>query len=237
MKKSTELYRGKAKTVFTTDDPEYYIMRFRDDTSALDGKITRQLERKGRTNNHFSFFIMRSLERSGISTHCVKLVSDDECLVKKLKMIPVEFVVRNLAAGSICRRLGIKEGLRFKKPVLELFLKNDELHDPMVNESYAQAFGWATSDELESMKTQSLRINEILSDLFAKAGLTLVDFKLEFGIDTMGNLTLGDEFSPDCCRLWDTKTMERFDKDRFRQNLGHVVEGYEEAARRIGCPL
>lgn len=237
MEKKQELYRGKAKSVFATDDPNYYIMLYRDDTSAFDGKIIKQLEDKGRTNNHFNFFIMKKLEEAGIPTHTVKLLSDTECLVKKLKMLPVECVVRNVAAGSICRRLGVKEGLELKQPTFEFFYKNDELHDPMVNDSHILAFGWGTQEEIDTMKQLSFKINDVLKALFDKAGLILVDYKLEFGIDTDGKLILGDEFSPDGCRLWDKETRKKLDKDRFRQGLGGVIEGYEEVARRIGCPL
>ncbi|MDY6321835.1 MAG: phosphoribosylaminoimidazolesuccinocarboxamide synthase [Succinivibrio sp.] len=237
MEKKQELYRGKAKSVYATDDPNYYIMLYRDDTSAFDGKIIKQLDRKGKTNNHFNFFIMKKLEEAGIPTHCVKMLSDTECLVKKLKMLPVECVVRNVAAGSICRRLGVKEGLELKQPTFEFFYKNDELHDPMVNDSHILAFGWGTQEEIDTMKQLSFKINDVLKALFDKAGLILVDYKLEFGIDTDGKLILGDEFSPDGCRLWDKETRKKLDKDRFRQGLGGVIEGYEEVARRIGCPL
>ncbi|MDD7021229.1 MAG: phosphoribosylaminoimidazolesuccinocarboxamide synthase [Aeromonadales bacterium] len=237
MEKKQELYRGKAKSVFATDDPNYYIMLYRDDTSAFDGKIIKQLEDKGRTNNHFNFFIMKKLEEAGIPTHTVKLLSDTECLVKKLKMLPVECVVRNVAAGSICRRLGVKEGLELKQPTFEFFYKDDELHDPMVNDSHILAFGWGTQEEIDTMKSLSFKINDVLKALFDKAGLILVDYKLEFGKDVDGNIILGDEFSPDGCRLWDKETRKKLDKDRFRQNLGGVIEGYKEVARRIGCPL
>ncbi len=237
MEKKQELYRGKAKSVFATDDPNYYIMLYRDDTSAFDGKIIKQLEDKGRTNNHFNYFIMKKLEEAGIPTHTVKLLSDTECLVKKLKMLPVECVVRNVAAGSICRRLGVKEGLELKQPTFEFFYKDDELHDPMVNDSHILAFGWGTQEEIDTMKSLSFKINDVLKALFDKAGLILVDYKLEFGKDVDGNIILGDEFSPDGCRLWDKDTHKKLDKDRFRQNLGGVIEGYKEVARRIGCPL
>ena len=234
--KKEEIYRGKAKSVYATDDPDHYIMLYRDDTSAFDGKVIKQLERKGRTNNQFSFFIMKKLEAAGIPVHCEKLLSPTETLVKKLKMVPVECVVRNLAAGSLVRRLGVVEGQTLNPPTFEFFLKNDALHDPMVNDSHVLAFGWGTQAQIDEMKSLSLRINAVLKELFEKAGLLLADFKLEFGL-YKDQLMLGDEFSPDGCRLWDAETRNKLDKDRFRQNLGNVIEGYEEVARRIGCTI
>lgn len=237
MEKRTELYRGKAKTVFTTDHPERLILQFRNDTSAFDGQRIEQLERKGMVNNKFNNFIMHKLEQHGIPTQLLEVLSDTETLVKKLKMIPVECVIRNFAAGSLVRRLGVTEGQPLNPPTFEQFLKNDALHDPMVNESIAMSFGWATAEQLAEMKRLTYRINEILSALFADAGMMLVDFKLEFGVDAEGNIVLGDEFSPDGCRLWDQATKKKLDKDRFRQGLGGVVEAYEEVAARLGIVL
>ena len=236
MEKKRELYRGKAKSVYETDDPNHYIMLFRDDTSAFNGKKIEQLDRKGRTNNHFNFFIMKKLEEAGIPVHVEELLSDTECLVKKLEMVPVECVVRNVSAGSICKRYGVKEGLDLNPPTFELFLKSDALDDPMVNDSHIVSFGWGTQEDIDTMRNLSYKINEVLKDLFDKAGLILVDYKLEFG-KYNGQLILGDEFSPDGCRLWDKETRKKLDKDRFRQGLGGVIEAYEEVARRIGCPL
>lgn len=236
MEKRQELYRGKAKSVYATDDANRYIMYFRDDTSALDGQIIKQLDRKGRTNNRFNFFIMKKLEAAGIPVHVEELLSDRECLVKKLDMVPVECVVRNVSAGSICKRLGVTEGLDLNPPTFEFFLKNDALHDPMVNDSHIISFGWGTQEQIDEMKRLSYKVNDVLKALFDEAGLILVDYKLEFGLYE-GKLMLGDEFSPDGCRLWDKETRKKLDKDRFRQGLGDVIEGYEEVARRIGCPL
>ena len=236
MEKKKELYRGKAKSVYETDDPNRYIMYFRDDTSAFDGQKIEQLERKGKTNNRFNFFIMKKLEEAGIPVHVEELLNDRECVVKKLQMGPVVCVVRNVSAGSICRRLGVAEGLDLNPPTFEFFLKNDELHDPMVNDSHIISFGWGTQEQIDEMRAMSLKINAVLKDLFDKAGLILVDYKLEFGLYE-GKLILGDEFSPDGCRLWDKETRKKLDKDRFRQGLGGVIEAYEEVARRIGCPL
>lgn len=236
MKKLDELYRGKAKTVYTTDNPELLILEFRNDTSAFDGLRIEQLDRKGMVNNKFNYFIMTLLRDEGIPTQVAALISDNEVLVKKLEMIPVECVVRNRAAGSLVKRLGVEEGTVLNPPTFELFLKNDALHDPMVNESHCKAFGWATDEQLVTMKELSFKINTILTELFDKAGLILVDYKLEFGL-YKGEVTLGDEFSPDGCRLWEKETLKKMDKDRFRQSLGGVIEAYEEVAKRIGVPL
>ncbi|RUO50569.1 phosphoribosylaminoimidazolesuccinocarboxamide synthase [Pseudidiomarina aquimaris] len=237
MEKRTELYRGKAKTVFTTDDPERLVLHFRNDTSAFDGEKVEQLERKGMINNKFNNFIMAKLEAAGIPTQIDKVLSDTDTLVKRLDMIPVECVVRNYAAGSLVRRLGVEEGQALSPATFELFLKNDALHDPMINESHAAAFGWATEAQLAKMKELTFKVNEVLSKLFADAGMLLVDFKLEFGVDADGTIVLGDEFSPDGCRLWDSETRKKLDKDRFRQGLGGVVEAYEEVAQRLGVEL
>lgn len=234
--KTTELYRGKAKTVYHTTDADKLILHFRNDTSAFDGERIEQLARKGIVNNKFNFFIMQKLEQAGIPTQVEALLADDEVLVKKLAMIPVECVVRNFAAGSLVKRLGVEEGMALTPPTFELFLKNDALHDPMINESHVVSFGWATAEQLAEMKRLTLRVNEVLSTLFDNAGMLLVDFKLEFGVFN-GQIVLGDEFSPDGCRLWDKTTRKKLDKDRFRQGLGGVVEAYEEVAQRLGVPL
>ncbi len=236
MEKRAELYRGKAKSVYATDDADRLILLFRNDTSAFDGKKVEQLDRKGMVNNKFNAFIMQKLEEAGVPTQFDALVSDNESLVKKLQMIPVECVVRNYAAGSLVRRLGVEEGMALTPPTFELFLKNDALGDPFINESHVQSFGWATPEQLARMKELSLVVNGVLSKLFDDAGLLLVDFKLEFGV-FHGEIVLGDEFSPDGCRLWDKETRKKMDKDRFRQGLGGVIEAYEEVAQRLGVPL
>ena len=237
MQKVSELYRGKAKTVFTTDDPNKLILEFRDDTSAFDGEKIEQLARKGEVNNKFNHFIMQHLEAAGVKTQVEALISDNESIVKKLDMIPVECVIRNYAAGSLCRRLGVEEGLELKPQTFEFFLKNDALHDPMVNETHAIAFGWATQSQIDQMKALSFTVNGVLQPLFEKGGMLLVDFKLEFGVGVNGEIILGDEFTPDGCRLWDKATKKKLDKDRFRQGLGSVVESYIEVASRIGLSL
>lgn len=233
MEKREELYAGKAKSVYKTDDPDRVIMVFRNDTSAFDGKRIEQLDRKGMVNNKFNAFIMGKLQEAGIPTHFEKLLSDTEVLVKKMDMIPVECVVRNYAAGSLVRRLGVQEGLELNPPTFELFLKNDALGDPMVNESHVQSFGWAAPEQLARMKELTFKVNAVLKELFATGNMMLVDFKVEFGL-FKGEVILGDEFSPDGCRLWDKDTREKLDKDRFRQNLGNVVESYELVGNRLG---
>ena len=236
MEKRNELYRGKAKSVYTTDDPDRLVLLFRNDTSAFDGKKIEQLDRKGMVNNRFNAFIMQKLEEAGIPTQFDALLSDNECLVKKLDMIPVECVVRNFAAGSLVKRLGVEEGMALTPPTFELFLKDDAKGDPFINQSHVVTFGWATAEQLARMQELTLKINDILKGLFDAAGLLLVDFKLEFGL-FKGEIVLGDEFSPDGCRLWDKETRKKMDKDRFRQGLGDVIEAYEEVAHRLGVPL
>lgn len=236
MEKKAELYRGKAKSVYTTDDPSRLVLLFRNDTSAFDGQRIEQLDRKGMVNNKFNHFIMTKLEEAGIPTQMDRLLSDNEVLVKKLDMVPVECVVRNVAAGSICRRLGVEEGLELNPPTFEFFLKNDPLHDPMVNEYHIRSFGWATDEQVARMKELTFKVNDVLKKMFDDAGLILVDYKLEFGVFE-GQIVLGDEFSPDGCRLWDKVTRQKLDKDRFRQGLGGVIEAYEEVAHRLGVKL
>ena len=233
MEKHDLLYTGKAKSVYATDNPDLLVILFRNDTSALDGERIEQLDRKGMVNNKFNAFIMERLAAAGIPTHFEKRLSDTESLVKRLTMIPVECVVRNLAAGSLVRRLGVEEGKVLNPPTFELFLKNDALHDPMVNEYHVRSFGWATDAQLERMKALSFQVNDVLRELFAAGNMLLVDFKLEFGL-FHGEIVLGDEFSPDGCRLWDKDTRKKLDKDRFRQGLGGVVEAYEEVGQRLG---
>lgn len=220
MQRKQPLYQGKAKSVYTTEDSNYLILEFRDDTSAFDGKRIEQLDRKGMVNNTFNAFIMEKLQAAGIPTHFVKRLSATESLVKKLDMIPVECVVRNLAAGSIVRRLGVQEGLTLNPPTFEFFLKNDALGDPMVNESHIQSFGWATPEQVATMKTLTLKVNARLKDLFLDAGLLLVDSKLEFGV-FQGEVILGDEFSPRWlppvgCQ-YPRKTRQRPFPPKFRQ--------------------
>lgn len=236
MSKQALLYTGKAKSVYETDNPDHLILVFRDDASAFNGEKIEQLDRKGKVNNLFNAFIMKKLADAGIETHFEELLSPNEVLVKKLDMIPVECVIRNYAAGSLCRRLGVEEGKQLTPPTFELFFKDDALGDPMVNESQAIALGWANEDQLAKMKALTYQVNDVLTKIFDQGNMILVDFKLEFGV-FHDRIVLGDEFSPDGCRLWDKDTKKKLDKDRFRQGLGGVVEAYEEVATRIGVDL
>jgi phosphoribosylaminoimidazole-succinocarboxamide synthase len=233
--KKNELYKGKAKSVFATPDPHALIIEYRNDTSAFDGAKLAQLDRKGEVNNKINAHIMTALVKAGIETHFLRLLDSTHSEVRALKMVPVECVVRNVCAGSMAKKLGIDEGKVLPTPVYELFYKSDALHDPMINESHAVALGWADADTLAQMKALTLKVNDVLKPMFAQAGITLVDYKLEFGrrVDN-GALVLGDEFSPDGCRLWDAKTGEKMDKDRFRRDLGNVIEYYTEVGRRLG---
>lgn len=230
--KGDELYRGKAKTVYLTDDPDHLILHFRDDASAFDGTKKAIFKRKGRVNHRFNAFIMQHLEQAGIATHFVDHYADDAAVVKALDMIPVECVVRNRAAGSLCRRLGIQEGTVLTPPVFEFFYKNDALHDPLINVSHIRTFQWASEKDITQMQAVTMAVNDVLYPLFLAAGMLLVDYKLEFG-HHHGSLLLGDEFTPDGCRIWDIETREKLDKDRFREDLGNVIESYERVAERL----
>ena len=224
---------GKAKSLYETSNEDLYILHYRNDTSAFDGKKIESLEGKGAINNKFNAFVMKHLEENGVSTHFETQISDTESVVKKLEMTPIECVVRNIAAGSICKRLGVQEGLELDPPTFEFFYKDDDLGDPMINDYHIESFGWATSGQVEEMKSLTFKVNEILKELFAGGGMILVDYKLEFG-DYKGKLLLGDEFTPDGCRVWDAETKEKLDKDRFRQDLGDVVESYHIIANKLG---
>jgi phosphoribosylaminoimidazole-succinocarboxamide synthase len=240
MEKRNELYRGKAKTMYATDDPLRLVMHYRDDVSAFDGAKVAKLAKKGETNNRINAFVMERLAQAGIRSHFLSMLNERESLVKAMRMIPVECVVRNVCAGSMARRYGIEEGRKLPEPIFEFFLKSDALHDPLVNDDHIRVLKWATADEIAQMKSLTHRVNAVLKPLFARAGIDLVDYKLEFGHpldDLRGELVLGDEFTPDGCRLWDAKTGEKLDKDRFRRDLGEVIEHYREVGRRIGAPL
>jgi phosphoribosylaminoimidazole-succinocarboxamide synthase len=240
MEKRQELYRGKAKTVYATDDPRYLIMHYRDDVSAFDGVKLAKLEQKGETNNRINAHVMEKLADAGIAAHFVRLLDARESQVLAMKMIPVECVVRNIVAGSMAKRYGIEEGRRLPEPIFEFFLKSDALHDPLCNDDHIRVLGWASANEILQMKTLTHKVNDLLKPLFGKAGIDLVDYKLEFGHpvdDPLGAVMLGDEFTPDGCRLWDATTGEKMDKDRFRRDLGEVIANYREVGRRIGAPL
>lgn len=236
MQRGEELYSGKAKSVYLTDSDDSLILLFRNDTSAFDGEKIEKLDRKGMVNNKFNAFIMQHLEEQGIATHFLQTLSDNEALVRRLDMFPIECVVRNVATGSICKRLGVEDGIDLALPTFEFFLKNDELHDPMINEYHIRSFGWADEEAVAVMQERTFKVNQILSKLFADAGMILVDFKLEFGRQG-DEIYLGDEFTPDGCRIWDADTREKLDKDRFRKGMGGVVEAYEQVAERLGITI
>ena len=234
--KGNLLSEGKAKSLFETDQQEKLLMVYRDDTSAFDGKKKEALKGKGEINNKFNAHIMKYLEDNGIKTHHIETISENESLVRRLDMLPVECVVRNIATGSICRRLGVKQGLVFEEPLFEFFLKDDDLGDPLINDNHIIAFKWGTADEIEIMKEKTLIINGLLCKIFSEVGLTLVDYKVEFG-RSGGDIILGDEFTPDGCRIWDKETGESLDKDRFRKDLGDVVESYQIVAHKLGISI
>jgi len=230
------LYSGKVKSLFKTNDPQTLWVEFRDDTTAFNGIKHEKLARKGEVNNKINTYIMQLLEKSGVPTHLKKIISPTEALVKHLTMIPLESVVRNVAAGSLCKRLGIEFNQALKPPLQEFFLKDDALGDPLINDNHALTFAWATREQLAEMRRLTFEINIILTDLFAKAGMILVDAKYEFGLAD-GKMYLGDEISPDSCRIWDADTKKPLDKDRFRQDLGEVVESYQIIAERLGVSV
>ena len=236
MEKQKLLAQGKAKSMYETDSESVLLMEFRDDASAFDGKKMSALNNKGKVNNQFNAFILDLLAKQGIETHFVETISTHESLVKKLDMFPIECVVRNRATGSLCRRLGVEDGLILDPPLFEFFLKDDALGDPLINENLILSFKWASQSDIDEMKRLTFQVNEILRELFDKANLILVDYKLEFG-KFEGRVLLGDEFTPDGCRLWDKDTLEKLDKDRFRQDLGDVIESYQEVANRLGIEI
>ena len=236
MEKLEQLYEGKAKILHKTSDPDLLIQYFKDDASAFDGKKKGTIVDKGVMNNHMSSRIFEYLEENGVKTHFVKNLNDREMLVKNLDIIPVEVVLRNVAAGSLCKRLGIEEGRVFEEqPILEFFYKSDPLGDPMINECHVDIFGWATKDEVSILKSEGIKINKLMVKFFKERKIRLVDFKVEFGRHK-GQVLLGDEISPDGCRLWDSETNEKMDKDRFRFNLGSVEEKYQEVYDLICTP-
>ena len=236
MEKISQITTGKAKSLYTTKEPYQLIMEFRDDTSAFDGKKMEALDNKGKVNNQFNAFVMEFLASKGIETHFIKLLSNHESLVYKLEMFPIECVVRNRATGSLCKRLGIEDGLILDPPLFEFFLKDDDLGDPLINDEHIISFGWANAEQIQEMKKQTYKVNQVLSKLFLDSGLILVDFKVEYGA-YKDKIRLADEFTPDGCRLWDSKTLKKMDKDRFRQGLGDVVESYHQVADRLGMNI
>ncbi len=232
MQKGDFLYEGKAKKIYSTGDPLLVLVEFKDDATAQDGLKKDRFEDKGILNNRLSAIFFELLEQKGIETHFEKTISEREMLVKKLDIIPVEVIVRNIAAGSISSRLGIPEGTELKKTVLEFSLKDDELHDPIINHYHIYALGLANPDEMAEIEETALKINDILVPYLKNKGIVLVDFKLEFGRHN-GKILLGDEISPDTCRFWDSTSREKLDKDRFRRDMGGVVDAYREVLRRL----
>lgn len=233
MSKVDLLYEGKAKKVYSTEDKDILIVSYKDDATAFNGLKKGTITGKGAINNRVTNYLMQRLEKEGIPTHFVKELNDRETEVKAVKIVPLEVIVRNIVAGSLSKRTGKPEGTLLKEPILEFCYKDDELGDPMVNEYHIRALGWANQEEIDKIASYSLRINDFLKKFFATLGITLVDFKLEFGITNDGTLVLADEISPDTCRFWDTKTGEKLDKDRFRRDLGNVEEAYQEIIRRM----
>lgn len=233
MKRLEQLYEGKAKKVFLTDDPDVVIVSYKDDATAFNGIKKGQIKDKGIVNNICSNHLFRLLESKGIPTHYVEQINERETYVKKVQIVPLEVIVRNIAAGSMSKRLGIAEGTVLKKSVVEFSYKDDALGDPLINDDHALALGAATEDELATIKALALKVNDILKEYFAEIGVTLVDFKLEFG-RYKGGIVLADEISPDTCRFWDSKTGEKLDKDRFRRDLDDVDKGYREIKKRMG---
>lgn len=232
MEKKTQLYEGKAKKVYETDNPELLIVSYKDDATAFNGLKKGTISGKGVINNQMSNMLMQKLEENGVPTHFVKELSERETVVKKVSIVPLEVIVRNIAAGSFSKRYGIPEGKVFKNPTVEFSYKNDDLGDPLICECHAVAIDIATPDEIEIIKDYALKVNDFLKSFWKECGVTLVDFKLEFGKTSDGTIILADEISPDTCRLWDSKTGEKLDKDRFRRDLGGVEDAYAEIMKR-----
>ena len=232
MQKLEQLYEGKAKKVFRTDDPELYIVDYKDDATAFNGQKKGTIASKGVVNNKMSAIIFQQLEENGVPTHLVRLLSDRETLVKAVKILPLEVIIRNVAAGSFSQKYGVEEGRELAKTVLEFSYKNDSLGDPMINDDHILALGLATQEQLDTVRKYAFMINDFLKDFFLKSGFKLIDFKIEFGLYD-GEVILADEISPDTCRLWDVRTGEKMDKDRFRRDLGGVEETYQEVLKRV----
>ena len=227
------LYEGKAKQVYSTENENEYIVYFKDDATAFNGEKKAEISSKGILNNKISTIIFEMLHEKQIATHFIKNLSEREMLVKKVEILPLEVIVRNITAGSFCKRVGIEEGIVLDEPIFEICYKNDDYGDPMLNDDHAVAMKLATREELQFLRNETLKINELMKSFFLKLNLKLVDFKVEFGKDNEGNIILADEISPDTCRLWDVDTNEKLDKDRFRRDLGDLVQGYQEVLTRM----
>ncbi len=233
MEKTTQLYEGKAKKVFATNDPDLVIVSYKDDATALDGLKKGTISGKGVINNRMSNYLCRLLEKHGVPTHFVEELNDRETVVKKVSIVPLEVIIRNISAGSFAKRYGVKEGIVFAEPTIEFSYKNDDLHDPLINSYHALALGLATKKEIEEIKAMAFKINDILKEYFLSLNVKLVDFKLEFGRLKDGTIVLADEISPDTCRFWDADTNEKLDKDRFRRDMGGVEDAYNEMMKRV----
>ena len=227
------LYEGKAKQVFATEDPEIVMVHYKDDATAFNGLKKGTITGKGVINNQVTNFMMQKLEQAGVPTHFVQELNERDTLVKKVQIVPLEVIIRNISAGSFAKRFGVEEGIVFENPTIEYSYKNDDLGDPMINTAQALALKLATPAEIETIRTMAFKVNEVLKAFFAEVGVDLVDFKLEFGRLSDGTIVLADEISPDTCRFWDSKTHEKLDKDRFRRDLGGVEDAYVEMRRRI----
>ena len=233
MKKLEQIYEGKAKKVYATDDPQLVIVDYKDDATALDGLKKGTIVGKGVINNQMTNRLMAKMEKAGIPTHFVKELSERDTLVKKVSIVPLEVIIRNISAGHFASRYGVEEGIVFDQPTIEFSYKKADLHDPLLNEYHALALKLATREEIDLIKKYSFAVNDVLKAFWAECGVTLVDFKLEFGKTADGTIVLADEISPDTCRLWDSKTHEKLDKDRFRRDLGGVEEAYAEIMKRL----
>lgn len=233
MEKTTQLYEGKAKKVFATSDPDLVIVSYKDDATALDGLKKGTITGKGVINNRMSNYLCRLLEKHGVPTHFVEELNDRETVVKKVSIVPLEVIIRNISAGSFAKRYGVEEGIVFAEPTIEFSYKNDDLHDPLINSYHALALGLATKKEIEEIKAMAFKVNDILKEYFLSLNVKLVDFKLEFGRLKDGTIVLADEISPDTCRFWDADTNEKLDKDRFRRDMGGVEDAYNEMMKRV----
>ncbi|MCD7797296.1 MAG: phosphoribosylaminoimidazolesuccinocarboxamide synthase [Clostridiales bacterium] len=234
MEKKEQLYEGKAKKVWATENPDIVIVDYKDDATAFNGLKKGTIAGKGVVNNKMSNYLMRILEKKGIPTHFIEELSDRETAVKKVTIIPLEVIIRNRAAGSICKRLGLEEGMDFVCPSIEFSYKDDELGDPLINGYHAVSCGFTTQEEVDTVKKMAFTVNDVLKEYFASIGVELIDFKLEFGKTSDGSIVLADEISPDTCRFWDIETHEKLDKDRFRRDLGGVEAAYTEMMKRVG---
>ncbi len=233
MEKKEMLYEGKAKRVYATDQPEVLLVSYKDDATAFNGLKKGTISGKGAINNRVTNYMMQQLEKEGIPTHFVEELSDRDTLVKKVTIVPLEVIIRNISAGSFAKRYGVDEGIVFSEPTIEFSYKNDDLGDPLINDYHALALGLATKEEIETIKSMAFKTNEVMKKFFKNLNVDLVDFKLEFGRLSDGTIVLADEISPDTCRFWDSDTHEKLDKDRFRRDLGNVEDAYQEMMKRI----